>query len=82
MQRMNEGDGRMEMDAQNRRRRTRTPAPTLTPQGGAGMGPEGLTSIRVSQEGILVLTAPQRGRRRWLVLGQPREAGDAHVVYW
>lgn len=48
---------------------------------GAGTGPAGLTGIGVSQEGVLVLTAPQRGRGRRLVLRQPREAGDAHVVH-
>lgn len=48
---------------------------------GAGTGPAGLTCIGVSQEGVLVLAAPQRGRGRRLVLRQPREAGDAHVVH-
>lgn len=76
---MNEGDGRLKVDAQNRRRRTEDPQHHH--QGGVGIGPEGLTGIRVSQEGVLVLAAPQWGRRRWLVLGQPREAGDAHVVH-
>lgn len=47
----------------------------------AETGPAGLTCIGVSQEGILVLAAPQRGRGRRLVLRQPREAGDAHVVH-
>ena len=48
---------------------------------GAGMGQAGLTGIRVSQEGILVLAASQRDRGRRLILRQPREAGDAHVVH-
>lgn len=48
---------------------------------GAGMGQAGLTGIRVSQEGIFVLAAPQRDRGRRLILRQPREAGDAHVVH-
>lgn len=48
---------------------------------GAGTGTAGLTRIGVSQEGVLVLATPQRGRGRRLVLRQPREAGDAHVVH-
>lgn len=48
---------------------------------GAGTGSAGLTCIGVSQEGVLVLAAPQRDRRRRFVLWQPREAGDAHVVH-
>ena len=48
---------------------------------GAGTGPAGLTGIWVSQEGVLVLAAPQRDRGRRLVLREPREAGDAHVVH-
>lgn len=49
--------------------------------GGQGQGPVGLTCIGVSQEGVLVLAAPQRGRGGRLILWQPREAGDAHVVH-
>lgn len=48
---------------------------------GAGSRPAGLTGIRISQEGVLILMAPQRGCRRRLVLGKSREAGDAHVVH-
>lgn len=35
---------------------------------GTGTEPAGLTGIGVSQEGILVLAAPQRGRGRRLIL--------------
>lgn len=48
---------------------------------GGGEGAAGLTCIGVSQEGVLVLAAPQRGRGSRLILRQPREAGDAHVVH-
>lgn len=51
------------------------------PSQGAGTGPAGLTGIRVSEEGVLVLAASQRDGGRGLVLRQPREAGDAHVVH-
>lgn len=66
----------LEVDALHRRRKTGTS------QRRAGTGPAGLTGVGVSQKGVLVLAAPQRGRGRRLVLGQPREAGDAHVVHW
>lgn len=48
---------------------------------GTGMGPAGLTCVRVSQKSVLILAAPQRGSGRRLILWQPREAGDAHVVH-
>lgn len=53
-----------------------------TSQGWTGTGQTGLTGIGVSQEGILVLAAPQRSGGRRLILRQSREAGDAHVVHW
>lgn len=53
-----------------------------TGEGGSGRrGDAGLTCVGVSQEGVLVLAAPQRGRGSRLILWQPREAGDAHVVH-
>lgn len=50
---------------------------------GAGAGPPPLTRVLLAQERVLLLPGAEAalGRAARLLLGQPGEAGDAHVVH-